>query len=225
MKKFVLPMDNRVKPGQATRDEVIANLRAKGIDVQAADPVFDPVTGKLVRVEVNVPDSAAQAARDAIAANPGVAGTTPPVAIPEPLFIFNLENMALTAGSVVASERLGIAMVNSGAPAGTSLGILTNTGYLDLGNNAGFSHAILDVINIFKATPFTLAASDLTLTFDGGTDLVVANQDPITLPGNSSALGRDKFYIDTAGKVYLASSIAQEIEFRTFEEAVAAGAV
>lgn len=72
-------MDNRVKPGQQTRNEVLAALQARGIPAQAAEHVWDPITGELVQTFVNLPDTAAAQATQVIDANAGVAIASPPL--------------------------------------------------------------------------------------------------------------------------------------------------
>ena len=86
-----IAMDNRIKPGQITRDEIFAALAARGITVYAADPVFDPVTGKLIQTIVNLPKSAAQRAIQVINANRGVSTTLPPTPISPPLTLYSAD--------------------------------------------------------------------------------------------------------------------------------------
>ncbi len=229
--KFRMNMDNRVKPGLTTRSEVLANLRANGIDVQAADPVFDAVTGKLIRVDVMLPDTASQTAKDAIDANPGVSGTVIP--IPEPLFVFDLENMVLATHVLEVgtfNDQIQFAVTSDGLAFRTSLGTLSNPSgagnvYADGSTNVNgrpFAIAIL----VARSAGWTLPPSDLTITYDGGKTLALANQSPIAITKLAGFLGSQTYYIATDGKMYLGRSDidASLIAPRTFDEAVAAGA-
>lgn len=86
-----IAMDNRIKPGQITRDEIHAALMARGITVYAADPVYDPITGKLIQTIVNLPKSAAARATQVINANRGVSTTVPVVPVAPPLTLYNAD--------------------------------------------------------------------------------------------------------------------------------------
>jgi hypothetical protein len=85
-------MDNRVKPGQQTRDDVLAALHARGIAAYAANPVFDPITGELIQTEVTMPPDAAEQATQVINANAGVAIASTildPLRLPNGITAFN----------------------------------------------------------------------------------------------------------------------------------------
>jgi len=86
-----ISMDNRIKPGQITRDEIFAALAARGIAVFAADPVYDPVTGRLIQTIVNLPKNAASRAAQVINANHGVSTTTPATPIAPPLTLYGAD--------------------------------------------------------------------------------------------------------------------------------------
>ena len=229
--KFKIKMDNRVKPGLTTRNEVLANLRDQGIDVQAADPVFDATTGKLIQLDVHLPEASSAAAKSAIDANSGVSGTVTP--IPEPLFVFDLENVVL-ADTVLdpgASQDSMTFDVFSGTFA-NRLGTLRNVGagnvFTDQGNNTlGRPFFLVSLFNAANTAAWTLPAGDVTLTYDGAQTLVLANAAGIVVDSSPTQNTSKVFYVATDGKMYLQASNTPllTIPGRTFEEAVAAGAV
>lgn len=237
--KFQIGMDNRIKPGQTTRNEIIAALQAQGIAVSAADPVFDPITGELVRVDVNLPDTASQQAVDAIAANPGVAVTTPP--IPEPLFVYDLTDIALTNVTGMkdgaAGEQSDMMVVAFGRPDGVGGtvygGVIRGAGavYADgLENTDGLSATILQVVNHLNASDADIVVPDagIQLAIDGGTkDLT---HSPITVgQGTAPFVSTHHFWIDSTGKLYYRERFGDpnlpNIFLRSFDEAITFGPV
>jgi hypothetical protein len=94
MARVLMPMvmDNKVKPGQTTRQEVHNALIARGIDVQPALPIRD-AEGQVVKTWVNLPEESAPIAGPIIDENDGVAFQT--FVIPECFSIYDLENISV----------------------------------------------------------------------------------------------------------------------------------
>ena len=209
-------LDNRVKPGLQTRDEIIANLQAQGIPAQAANPVFDPITGKLIRADINLPDTAAPQATAAVNANSGVATATAP--IPIPLLSQNVTNMVLATLVLVDSgfARHFIAVfaaTSNGLKSGgvVLLGQLLATGFSTIKSNPDssvFTHTLLQISNTGGSdagSDLTLPVDDLTLSLDGRS-LLIDTAAPITVPKKLvTAGGRDNavgLFVDNSGKLY-----------------------
>ncbi len=227
--KFNLGFDNRVQPGAVSCQELIATLQAQGVSVNAANPVKDPITGKLIAVELNLPDTAAQKAIEAIAAHGGVASSGP--ALPTPLLTLNLSNIVSAALILEAGHRIFVRATSaSGAGAAASFGELNGDGvsntYTDGAINSDpvqFTHDFITLSNPSSATPMVIPASDLTLTSDGS-PVLLANTASISVAQD----GADIFYIDAAGLLYRKFQViggSVTIGNRSYEEAVAAGAV
>ena len=70
-KKIIVSVDNFSQSGEATLAEIQAQAAGQGGN--AAEVIRDPATGKVIQVNVNLPDTASQVAVDAITNNKGVA--------------------------------------------------------------------------------------------------------------------------------------------------------
>ena len=229
-----------VKPGQVTRDEIIADLQAQGIPVQAANPFFDPVTGELLQVDVSLPEASAAQAKSAIDANSGVAATTP--ALPDPLFIFDLTDINLATVDLAVSSGVVLQQITVNAKvagtnalgARTQLGAIRDTGAGDVfvngpNNTLGRLETLLFFFNTDNGGPAALSypANDVSLDFVAGSQILgylAALDIGIAAAG---ALTRG-YYPDANGKLYEGyreESGAGILINRTYAEAVAAGAV
>src|SRR3989304_7932511 len=86
-----VPLDNYIKNGDQTLAELSESVTTQiGATPGVANPVRDPATGKLVRVELTFPDTVSQQAVAAINANNGVPVVV--TAIPQQLFISDLDD-------------------------------------------------------------------------------------------------------------------------------------
>jgi hypothetical protein len=99
-KIFKVPLDNTIKPGVQTESEIEADiLSATGELPKNKNRIYDPVTGKLIRMEFQLPESASETAAEKINANNGVPYIVSP--IPLPAGIFDLDS---TAGIVWSGD-------------------------------------------------------------------------------------------------------------------------
>ena len=236
--KFKIAMDNRIRPGQDTRNQILAALQAQGIDVQAATPVYDPVTGKLIETYVSLPDTASAQAQAAIDANPGVAVATPP--IPEPLYIYDLTDITLTGVTGMKDGAAAVGpdwmIVNHAdlelmqeRPAGHVVGAAATYGD---GTSSALPGSLLYVQNYPQASDADIVIPDtgIELAYDGNTLDLTHTQ--ITVGQSSAGVyfpAVHAFWIDIAGKLYHCrrnnDPNLPDISLRTFEEAIAFGPV
>lgn len=103
MPKIRLSFNNSIKPGLTIRDEVISGINEGGTIVESARPVFDPVTGELIALEISgaiTDDAAGQ-----IASNPGVVDA---VFVPGPRTLFDVTSMEV-GSAADASFFVGVA--------------------------------------------------------------------------------------------------------------------
>lgn len=240
--KFELGLDNRIKPGEQTLNELIATLQGQGHNPLAANVIRDPISGKLISVEVNLPDTAAADATNAINANAGVATATPP--LPAGLGVFDLENISATALNMLpitatVQQNIQCLAAKGSAPgvfAGQLLGEYQDVGsgdvYVDRNTNTSFEpHTTILMIYKDATVPssLTIAPSDLVLTFDGSQTVTVANASPIVLKATvAGVFSQLRFYVDITGKAYLAFHTEGGVRLvpaRTYADAVAAGAL
>lgn len=226
--KFELNLDNRVKPGQQTIDEIITTLQAAGENPNAAEPIFDPITGKLIAVGISLPDTASAAAKAAIDANAGVATSTP--ALPDPLFLTDLTAIALATLTLAGSEQITAFAVEDAFSNFTVLGVLgASNVYTDLSaNSSGRPFGVVQISDVGGAG-YTVPVNDITLTDTVVGAKILANAAAIVIPAPAAAQrNADTYYIDNALKMYLAQRVVDSVPlfpFRTYAQAVAAGAV
>ncbi len=244
-----IKMDNRVKPGMITRDEILKELIDRGIAVLAANLIFDPVSGAAIMVDVNIAPSDESVALEVIAANPGVVGE--PTATPAPLFILNLENLVFSTaleGPQGADLRGQFMVIGAASPFDERiaiLGKLTGDGISNTfaagsqnPNPSVLTHAVLIVDNS-NTVAVIVPNLGVTATYDGAQSIalpLLASDPDMSVPGAATADAIDfeqmAFYIDAAGKVCLRSHFAFRngaftvvVPFRNYEDACADGAI
>lgn len=240
--KIVVGLDNRVQSGEQSQAEIMAALGAQGVGAGVAEVVRDPITGKLIQVSLTFPDTANQAAIDAVNANRGVATATPP--LPPPLFVNDLTGITAPAlpdgaSGTGAKARIVLHAMNTGAfdtepPGDTILGILDNTNaYIDQTENDGGTYilrpaVILEIVNGDTVNDVVIAAGTITVTFDGG-PLVIGNVATITVPKVAAGASNfARFWVGLDDKVYSNFRITDLVSThpqRNYADAIAAGAV
>lgn len=236
--KFKLGMDNRIQPGITTQQEVIATLQAQGINPGAANPVFDLVTGKLIQVDLTLPEESADKAAAAIAAHGGVVGS--PGGLLSPLFILDLTNIALATvildavvqgvdGQIIRITAIASDLSKPNQNLGDLGGNGTANTYVDFGNNNDptFQDHTLMQITHRGSADFSIPANDLTITADGNA-LLVAALAPLVVKAAAPSFSQKFWWIDSAGKLYLAGETvagSTVLPTRDYATSVAAGAV
>lgn len=220
---FQVEMNNNTQLGQLTETQIMADLQGAGIAATAADPVFDQATGKLVRVLVNLPDTAAAVASQKINDNPGVATNSVPLP-PAPL-VTDLENITLasfvldtTPGAISAGQlggfydtigcKFAMAPVGIDQPAGS---LLPASGPPTPGYNDGVSGnpTILPWLVLFVenkkvgSSAINLSSGEITLHYDGGQTLNLTHTAAINVPAPTIAgYSGEAFWVAGTGKLY-----------------------
>ena len=169
-----------------------------------------------------------------LASQYGLVGYSPP--LPEPLFIYDLENIELATLELPTPGETyqGMYLVARQNPDSTRpnlrLGRLlsfpdTNT-YTDENiNDVGYAYTLLVIQNMIAGAPsLTVPVNDITITYDGSQTLTLSNLNPIVIEENS-ATGNYIYYIDTNGYLYLQRTPITEGWGNTFEEAIANGRI
>ena len=229
-----IPLDNFVQNGDLTLDELIAAVAAVngGVNPGVAEPIRDPSTGRLVRVDLTFPDTVSQAALDAINANPGVPVVVP--AIPQQLFADDLSDAA-PDGIVLAPVVLNVDGLQE-------IRVLAGSNRLGLIKNGGSGHVYTDGDELLSAEPvlvqiLSTSGSDLviapadTLTFNlsATQSLALDIAGTLTIPKITTGFASALFlFVDVNGKVY--RSFQRDdgvvvVPIRSYEDSVAAGAL
>lgn len=212
-----IPFDDRVISGLEVSQTVIAGLQAQGVDVQASAPEIDPATGKII-VVLNIPDTASEIGKTTAG---GVSGVASPIVVPLPLFMLDLEGIALA--TVVLDQKTqpvstagGQVIVGMGDPGanwiavwmGTLLGDGTVNTFYDYGINNNptiHTHAKTRIVNLGPSV-LSIPAGDLTLTFDGGKTQQVLNAAPLNVAASSAGqYSHLEIWVDENGLAYLRS--------------------
>ena len=168
-------------------------------------------------------------------AQPGLVGYIDPT--PEPAHGFDCTGIVgatldLPVLAPGVNNRVAIAAGDlAGSGSFLSLGQLEDSGagdvYVDRGTNGlTLPYLYLWLIHQSEAGSMTIPAGDLTVSVDGS-DLVLANENDIVINGAGAYADTSEwYYIDEDGKLYLMYSRPKGVtQYRTFEDAVAAGAV
>lgn len=233
--KIVVGMDNRVQSGDQSQAEIQAALVAAGVTNSIAEQVRDPVTGKLIQVTLTFPDTANQAAIDAVNANRGVAAATP--ALPPSLVISDLTG--ITSAVVLSITGAQSISIKASAPTPSFLPVLGNLNgngvvntYQDVQVNPDpslYSVGYLEIVNQSTIADLVFASGDIVLAHPSGPTPLVTTI-PLVIP---KRVGADPFrikelFIGMDGKLYLRQdygAIAYSPVFNAYADAVGNGAV
>lgn len=215
--KFEVYFDNRVKPGDTSCGEIISELASQGIAAQAAEPVRDPISGKLIKVNVHLPDTANAQATTAIDGNSGVAVATLNVPLPPQALVSDVTN--ITYPSVLSGDTDGgnwdffsVTYSSDAAnatvvPAGRLRGDGVSAIYEDFGTNPDlglYKNLTIQFANWVAGSPaLVINDGDVVITTSSGS-ITLQLSAPIsvpapTTPGYSSTR---TFFVDAAGRLY-----------------------
>jgi len=225
--KFILGLHNRGNEnGDATIEQLKATLETLGHSPNAAEPIRD-ANGKLVSVQLNLPDTASDAAVNAINAHAGVATAGPP--LPTPLFLTDLSNIVLTPTVLDASENLRVFVSGDSLFGRTFLGQVTGNGstntFTDTSNtNPGRLFAAVSLFASQGTNGFTIGSNEITITDTVLGAINLANVQSIIVPAPAPFTNNeDIYYIDNTGNVYLGFRIRDDVLLinRTYAQAIA----
>ena len=216
-------LDNRVQPGEQTVQEILATLQAQGENPNAANPIKDPLTGKLLGVDLNLPESASAKATAAVDGHGGKASSTGP--IPDPLLLLDLDAAAGMVFSQVLAQRSS-PNDNGQQLRISAIDLLALLTPIDMGrirNDAGTGNDYVDIAA--NATPTTHThtvlridhqaesdgssavylqnSGDLVLKRGGGQTIPVVLVDPISFPTNDNLKATIvEYWVDDQGRLY-----------------------
>jgi hypothetical protein len=223
--KFEVTMDNLLKSGDQALSEIMTALDSD--NPNAANVVRD-AGGKLVRVEVNLPESASERARAAINGNAGVAVHS--VALPDPYFVYSVTLMEKGGGTpldvsdyitMYAAPALDAGGLGSALPLGKLEQDDTHT--VIGANTIGGPGSFFRITNTISPTANMTIGAGFYL--DITADAVVTR---FTLAQTHDIVGAGfmDFWMAADGKSYVAqrSAATNAIAPRSYADAVAAGA-
>lgn len=241
---FKVPMDNRIQPGDQTVNEVVLSLQQQGHAPQVTNHVRDPITGKLLYVDVQLPEASSASGQAAIDGNPGKAGK-PVIAIPDGWVGMDLhatQGIYYDSMPTLADGDVGFTYFKTELAFGNeTTSILTNSlGSLTYGwttvwdagvytdgspTNAVGLYTVLQIINN-TTDPVQLVPGNLHFKLLDNTVLTPVLSSSFTLqaPLNPFVPQITQFYLDVNYKMYLRSD-SSTTAVRTYAEAVAAGAL
>lgn len=238
--KIVIALDNRVQSGDQSQAEITAALAAAGVANGVAEQIRDPITGKLIQVILTFPDTANQAAIDAVNANRGVATASAP--IPPGLFVLNWDNATLVQilkTGISIEQVLFFAAFSPTDPTrgfGAILAQLKGNGIVNTfvpgpvnRDPSVFTNGWFGIVNFHPTSDIVINSGDLVVTTDG-VALPILLSAPITVPahvtfGNGNV---KRYWIGADGKLYFDSSDIEGVHSApttTYAQAVAAGSV
>lgn len=228
--KFKIPFNNYIANGDTTLAAISAMLdekiaaHAPGGSKRVANPIRDSATGKLIAVEIELPEAAAQQAVASLANNGGVAGE--PVVIPAPLLILDFDategitysgDTATWDGAASNGDRLvgmihGQALPFPGFPFSPQDKFsFYKGGVIDSEAVASAGQAYFRILNETVFSPkgtgdkvMRVKDGEVTIKYGGGTVLplkVNATELAVTEPATSGNL--DTYFIDTVGRLWL----------------------
>lgn len=205
-----IPLDNYVQNGDDTLNELIASVAAVngGIKPSVADPVRDPATGKLIRVNLTLPDGAADAAATAINSNPAAKVEA---GCPEQLYAREL-NDAAPDGIVYSGALEAGALIQhiSAAPLPTgNFGRLDGNGYIDGEERLSAAPVQMAFQNRSTTDDLVIATGDtLTLNISATQSLNISLNADLTIPKVVSAVANTiMVYVDVNGKLYTRTKV------------------
>jgi hypothetical protein len=229
--KFEVTMKNLAVSGDQALSDI---MKALGPDnPNAANPIRD-AQGKLVRVEVSLPDHAAERARNAINDNPGVSKATPP--LPTPFVVRDLSDDPPFYGIhsqvliLDPNEEVAIYACDDGLTNLTWMGSLTGDGatntYQDGADGIFKPYAVLALLQSPGADGMILQKREFTIYWEDVPPFIATVTDSLEEIIVPSGFQRRWYYIDEFGRLYLGQAAGSiSIPPRTYADAVAAGRV
>jgi hypothetical protein len=198
-------LDNYTQAGDQTLAELQQSIQAQtGAPPGIASIIRDPSTGRLVRVELTLPDTAAAQAAAVIAANKGVATT---IVAPPQLFLDDLKDTGGIVLATVLEAGVTTPQVVTVLASGNPVGTLTNVGagnvYTDGGELLSADPARVR-FRANGAVPLIIPPADaFVLHMSPTLSLSLVRTGTITLVASSDS--SMTFYIATDGRLFLES--------------------